>query len=339
MNREERIKAALACRPVDRVPISAWMHFSAVDQDPVSLAEEEVAFTEKYDFDFIKMMPFGLYSVQDFGTQIRFYCTPYQEPTVIRPAVSAPEDYEKITAIPALQGTYGKQIEFARELAKRVPRHTPFIQTVFSPFSTLKKMTGDRLLEDIIRCPQSVHHALQAITATTVEFIKYHIDIGVSGFFFATQNASRDIMTPEQFREFGEAYDLQVIRSYQDQTWFNVLHIHGNNIYFEELSRYPVNCLNWHDRHTFPSLREARKITSKCLLAGIKSAPYFENGFLKYDDIVTEGNTEDILRHVREAIASAGEKGLIIGPGCVVDPHASAEHMSALRRAADRPHD
>ena len=66
MNREERIKAALACRPVDRVPISAWMHFSAVDQDPVSLAEEEVAFTEKYDFDFIKMMPFGLYSVQDF---------------------------------------------------------------------------------------------------------------------------------------------------------------------------------------------------------------------------------------------------------------------------------
>ena len=155
------------------------------------------------------MMPFGLYSVQDFGTQIRFYCTPYQEPTVIRPAVSAPEDYEKITAIPALQGTYGKQIEFARELAKRVPRHTPFIQTVFSPFSTLKKMTGDRLLEDIIRCPQSVHHALQAITATTVEFIKYHIDIGVSGFFFATQNASRDIMTPEQFREFGEAYDLQ----------------------------------------------------------------------------------------------------------------------------------
>ena len=56
MYREERVKAALADKEVDRVPVAAWMHLSTFDQNPISLAEAEVDLTEKYDFDYIKMM-------------------------------------------------------------------------------------------------------------------------------------------------------------------------------------------------------------------------------------------------------------------------------------------
>ena len=56
MYREEQVRAALADKEVDRVPVAAWMHLSAFDQDPISLAEVEVDLTEKYDFDYIKMM-------------------------------------------------------------------------------------------------------------------------------------------------------------------------------------------------------------------------------------------------------------------------------------------
>ena len=56
MNREERVRAALAGKEVDRVPVAAWMHLSAFDQTPIFLAEAEVDLTEKYDFDYIKMM-------------------------------------------------------------------------------------------------------------------------------------------------------------------------------------------------------------------------------------------------------------------------------------------
>ena len=153
MNREERVRAALAGKEVDRVPVAAWMHLSQFDQDPISLAEAEVELTEKYDFDYIKMMPFGLYSTQDFGNQITIYCDPHKEPIVKKFAIQSPSDYDAIHAIPALQGTYGKQIEFARELAKRRKAGTPMIQTIFSPFSTLKKMAGDRLLQDMEQYP------------------------------------------------------------------------------------------------------------------------------------------------------------------------------------------
>lgn len=335
MNREERIKAALNGQPVDRVPVAAWMHFSAVDQDPISLAEAEVAFTEKYDFDFIKMMPFGLYSTQDFGTKIKFYCTPHEEPIVLRPAINSLSCYEKIEPISGLQGTYGKQVEFARVLSKIAPANTPYIQTIFSPFSTLKKMAGDRIFTDLKENPAVVHQALKAITATTIDFIKYNLEAGVSGFFFATQNACKDLMTLEELREFGAYYDKQVIDSYSSQTWFNALHIHGDNIYFEELANYPVNCLNWHDRHTSPTLAEARKITSKCFLSGIRSAPYFVNGVLQYDDIIDEGSEDEIITHVQEAITAVDGQGLIIGPGCVVKPTAPEKNLHILRKAVE----
>ena len=73
MNKIERLEAAIAGKEVDRVPYSIWYHLSAVDQDPVSLAEETVALSKKYDYDFVKMMPFGLYGVQDLGAKINIF--------------------------------------------------------------------------------------------------------------------------------------------------------------------------------------------------------------------------------------------------------------------------
>lgn len=49
INREERVRAALAGKEVDRVPVAAGMHLSAFDQNPISLAEAEVDLTEKLE--------------------------------------------------------------------------------------------------------------------------------------------------------------------------------------------------------------------------------------------------------------------------------------------------
>lgn len=49
MYREERVRTALTGKEVDRVPVAAWMRFSAFDQAPISLAEAEVDLTEKLE--------------------------------------------------------------------------------------------------------------------------------------------------------------------------------------------------------------------------------------------------------------------------------------------------
>ncbi len=337
MNREERIMAVLAGKEPDRIPVSVWYHFSVYDQDPVSLAEAQAEANEKYDFDFIKMMPFGNYGIQDFGAKLNIYCQPNRPVTLAEPGIHEMEDYRKLPVISALQGTYGKQVEFARILAKKVKPNTPFIQTVFSPLTTLQKLSGGRVLQDLKADPEAVRKALATITAVTMDFIDYNIAAGVSGFFFATQSAQKNLLTLEEFREFGEFYDLKVMEHYAKRTWFNVVHMHGLDVYFDEIAQnYPATVLNWHDRNTPPSLAEARERYQKPFLAGIRAATKLENGKEVRDDIVKDGTPDEIIAHIHEAIDAVGGKGLLIGPGCVTDQECPEENLRAVRQAVER---
>ena len=325
MTKTERVQAALQCEPVDRIPMSIWLHHSDIDQDPMLLAETQVAFMKKYDLDFIKLMPFGLYSVVDWGCKLKYPLTFTGWAVVEDFAIKRAGDWNKLQALSATQGTWGKQVQLAQQVGKLVNNTVPFIQTIFSPLTTAEKMAGNRLLKDMQEHPELVHRALQVITDTTISFIKANIEAGVSGFFFASQMATYDLMTVEAYQQFGCRYDLQLFDSFKDDTFFNVVHIHGDNIMFETLANYPVNCVNWHDRWVAPSLGEARKLTAKCLLGGInENAP------------LTKGTALDIEAHIAQAVRDAGRKGLMIGPGCVADPLTPAENYYAARIAVGR---
>lgn len=336
MHREERIKAVIDGNKPDRVPVSVWFHFSKYDQDPVSLAEVEAEFVEKYDYDFIKMMPFGEYGIQDLGAKLNIFCQTGKPVTLARPGIQSVEDYFDLKVIPGIQGTYGKQVEFAQHLKKLVRKDTPIIQTIFSPLTTLHKLTDGKVLEDMKESPKAVYHALEVITAITNDFINYNIAAGVDGFFFATQDAQEDFITLEDYRTFGEFYDLAVMNSYVKQTWFNVIHIHGLNVYFDEIEKkYPTAVLNWHDRNTVPSLSEARQRTDRPFLAGILAATRIVNGKRIRDDIVKDGRPKEIISHIHEAIESVEGKGLMIGPGCVVAQDCPEENLRAVRQAVE----
>ncbi|WRS28523.1 uroporphyrinogen decarboxylase family protein [Oscillospiraceae bacterium MB08-C2-2] len=336
MTREERIRKALAGDEVDRVPCNVWMHLSEVDQDPRSLAEAMAAYNEEYDFDFIKMMPFGAYSTQDWGAKIKIYCDCYKEPVIVESGIRDVRDYTCIEPLSATYGTWGKTLQVAQHLSKVVAANTPFLQTIFSPATTLKKLAGNRLLADMMEHPLEVHQALRAITETTVNFVKANIEAGVSGFFFATQTATYDYMTDLMYAEFCKPYDLEVLDTYKDQTWFNVIHIHGSNIMFDTVSQYPCNCLNWHDRDTAPDMKTARETVCKTFLGGIQEVPNIINGVLDYDSFLRRSTPDQVTTHVQEAIAMVDGRGLIIGPGCVCDPKTTKENLHAVRKAVER---
>ena len=337
MNREERIRAVVSGQEPDRIPVSVWMHLSKYDQDPRSLAEAMVEFNEKYDFDFIKMMPFGAYMIPDWGAKLNIYCDKYKEVEIAAPGIVVPEDYKGLKVLEPTYGTWGKTLQIAQWMSRLVKPNTPYIQTIFSPATSLKKLAGARLKDDLTVFPELVHEALEVITETTIKFVKANIEAGVSGFFFATQCATPSYMTDLQFAEFCKPYDLRVINAYKDETWFNVVHIHGHDIMFDEVSKYPCTVLNWHDRQTNPSLKEARALTDKPFLGGLREGPSIVGSSLHYDSVMSGGSTpEQIKAHIKEAIDMVGGKGLIIGPGCVADPRSPEENLHAVRAAVER---
>ena len=340
MTREERIKAVLGGQEPDRVPVSVWMHMNRYDQDARSLAEAMVDFNQHYDFDFIKMMPFGAYMVPDWGARLKVSCTQFEEVEITAPGIDQLDGYYQIDVLPATYGTWGKTLQVAQWVSKELERRkspTPFMQTIFSPSTSLKKLTGDRMFTDMVEHPEAVHHALEIITETTINFVKANIEAGVSGFFFASQCSTYDLMDDVSFAEFCKPYDLRVINTYKDHTWFNVLHIHGKNTMFDTLSKYPIPVLNWHDRQDGPTMEAAKAKTDKVFLGGLKEGPAIVNGKLVYDSIMAgEGaNPSAIEAHIHEVMDVMGGKRLLVGPGCVADPHSSEENIAAVRRAVE----
>lgn len=338
MTRKERIQAALAKKEVDRLPVSVWMHFSKYDQDPRSLAECMINFNEKYDYDFIKLMPFGAYTTPDWGAKLDIFCDKYKEVVISAPGIGCIEDYYRIDALPPTYGTWGKQLQLVQYMSKIGRKDTPFIQTVFTPMTTLRKLAGARLITDMTETPEAIHKALFEITKTTVHFVQACIDAGTSGFFFATQCADFDYMSSDMHAEFCKPYDLQVINSFKDATYFNVLHIHGSNIMFDTVKNYPLNCLSWHDRFpSGPDFAKARQISEKAFLGGIKEAPTVVNGILHYSSFLSESTPQQIIEHIKTAMAMIKDgKGLLIGPGCVADPRVSDENLKAVREAVEQ---
>ncbi|MFY9612544.1 MAG: uroporphyrinogen decarboxylase family protein [Tissierellaceae bacterium] len=324
MTKKERIIAAINKEEVDRIPFSIWYHVPHVDQDPVALAEETIRQAHLYDVDFIKMMPFGNYGAHDFGLSCTFYCTEDQPVLERKFAIDDVKEWAELEAVPGYFGSHGKQVQYAKELRKQLKgEEIPYVQTIFSPLTTAKKLAGDRVLEDLRTHPEYVHKALQAITETTIDFVKLNIKEGVAGFFFATQCATTDLLTVEEYEEFGKKYDLQVMEAFKDETYFNIIHAHGDNTMFELLADYPVQCINWHDRWAEPTMAEARKITDKCLLGGIN------------EKWLSSADPNEIKEHIRQVVLEAGPKGMMITPGCVATLDTPKINFVAARTAVE----
>lgn len=334
MNHFERIKAALQLKQVDRVPISLWAHLPEYDQNPKLLAKRQVELARKYDFDFIKLMPFGLYAVEDYGAEITYFSQQDRPAVIYQPGIEKVTDWDKIESLPGTYGTYGKQVELAKYVNELAGNEFPFIQTIFNPLTNALKLAGSRLILDIKENPERVKHALDALAETTINFVNENINAGVSGFFFATQTATSNYFTKEEYLEFGQPYDLKVLNAFKDKTWFNVAHIHGTNTYFDLIADYPVQAINWHDRFAEPSLKQARKLTDKALIGGIREVPYTDsNNNIIRPSLLNSGTPDELRDHVQEAIDEVNGKGLIIGPGCVTKEDVPDDNIFAIRSA------
>ena len=87
MTKAERVKAAINFETVDRIPLGLWPHFTPYDQDPYVLADKHFEFYRFTDIDFVKLAPYGLYSVEDYGPVIEKYLLPDAWAKIVEPFI------------------------------------------------------------------------------------------------------------------------------------------------------------------------------------------------------------------------------------------------------------
>jgi uroporphyrinogen decarboxylase len=323
VDRRQRIKAALRHEPVDRVPLSLWRHFHREDRAPQKLAEATLSLAHGYDLDLVKLTPCGLYAVEDWaGERIVFPGTDHDAPYLAQPAVANPAGWRRLSVLEPAAGALGRELETVRLVAAGLGGETPFLMTVFSPLTLAYKLAGEAVVEHLREHPADLHAGLEAIAGTTVRFAQAALQAGADGLFFATQLAGHGWLTPSEYGQFGERYDLAVLEAASGTeagSKITVLHLHGQDVFFDLANRYPIHAVSWHDRETAPSLAEARRLTDRAFITGLDR------------DLVGDGPVAAIQAQVREVVTQTGGQGLILAPACVIPTTAPAAHLQAVR--------
>lgn len=330
MTKSERVQAAINGNPVDRPPVSFWKHYHLQDQAPGLLAEITVKLQQKFDTDLVKLMPSGLYAIQDWGAGILFARNDTTKPRIIKPVITSTKDWPELPELDVWKGALRKQLEMIAQVDEKLD-DVPFIMTAFSPltiayklrggqFSTKEGLSGELMIQDLRQSPDNLHQGLDTISNVVSNFMSACREAGASGFFFATQMANHNDLTEEEYKEFGVRYDKPILEEFQD-TEVTMLHACRENIMFDLVSDYPVDIINWADRDNNPSLAEARQKTDKTLAGGLSL------------DTLLNGSGDEVENEVLDAIDQVGKDKLIIAPGCVIKSGTSDANLEAARSA------
>lgn len=301
----DRVEAALRGDELDVPPVSLWRHFPERDQTAGDLAAATLEWQRVFDFDFVKLMPPGDYPTIDWGAESVYRGSPGGTRETIHYPVTAPEDWARLEPVPVDRGMNREVVEAARLVNEALGGDVPVLQTIFSPLTVAMKLSAGRVIDHLRERPDLVHQGLAVITQVTQAVARASLERGAAGIFFATQCATTELLTLEEYREFGVPYDLQVLEAAAGSR-FTLLHIHGQGIMFEELARYPVHALNWHDRRTWPPLAEGQRLSGRCVVGGID------------ERAIATMTPAEAAAQARDAVAQLGGRRLMVAPGCVI---------------------
>src|SRR5688572_18384986 len=178
MTKLERVRAALGCLDVDRPPYGFWTHLPGIDLDPQRLARETADFARRFDLDFIKSMPNGLYCVEDWGCVCDYSdIEKGGVAKVVETAVESLADWDALERVAVIRGSFGRELEHLGSLVRQ-SGGVPVLATAFSPLTIAGKLSNGVSREHAARDPAALVRGLEVITEVTCAFVRETIRSG-----------------------------------------------------------------------------------------------------------------------------------------------------------------
>jgi len=305
MNKLERVRAALAGRPLDHPPFTLWCHMGTQCAPPEVAARMHLEFLRGYDLDLLKVM-------HDYE---------YPLPPGLE-AVSTPADLARIAPLDVTQGPMGKELQVLEILGRELRGEALFLETLFDPWNVCRRsLLKEALPAAMAEAPGALEAAMRVVSDNLIRFALAALERGAAGLFLAA-HATAESVTREQYERFMRPFHLQLFEALAGKGECHAIHAHGDKVYFDRLLDYPIRILSWDDRNAGPSITEMRNRTSMTLMAGLDHKRFHTL------------SAPALGRQVKDAIAQAGSTGFILAPGCAVETWTQAPFIRAARAAA-----
>jgi uroporphyrinogen decarboxylase len=322
VRKRERIQAALDGEATDKIPCSLWRHFYRQEQSASELAESTLAFYRQFNLDLIKLTPNTLYPLEDWGARIEFSRKDDEPPRLKRPLIREPEDWRNLPAVTDLDGALGRELKAIQLIKEQLTEDdAPLLMTIYSPVTIAHKLAGELVFGHLQQHRADVSFGLATIAETTARFARAALEHGADGVFFSTKLAQGTLLEEKTYRSFGLRYDLIVLEQVQDLDPLLVLHLAGEQIFFNLVDEYPVQIVAWQPWLSAPSLARATSLTTKTLLTGLSP------------QLLEHGSPNEIQQTVSAVVEATSARRLILSLGSVVPPSVPEQNLLAVVEA------
>jgi uroporphyrinogen decarboxylase len=325
MTSRERVMAALRGEAVDRVPLAFWMHHFVAENSVDGFVAETLRLARAFGWDYLKPQSRAQCFAEAWGLRYRpsgERATPY---TRTHAPCAGAADLRRLQPADPAAGALGEQLAALRRIRAGVG-DTPIIWTVFSPLMVAPYLLEGGLEQALAIAredPAALEAALAAMAHTLAGYARLALAAGADGLFYATNVARRDVLSPAECRRWQRPHDLEILRSVAAAP-FNVLHVCGAGVLFDEFADYPGHALSWALAEGNPSLREGRRRTGRAVMGGLPAKP-----------LIATLTATDIADRARSATRDLDARGLLLGPDCSINPDTPEPLLHAARTALE----
>jgi len=305
MSRLARFRAAVNGWPVDRVPVSAWIHLGTEHLSAQESAWLHERWFRAYGWDVLKVM-------NDEHFDVPAHWLRLERPGQIR---------ELAAAVTDTAPCFSKQQACLNALYQAVGEEVPLMDSGYSPWHMVLRHIGHDQADMLCAHPVETTHLLQTVCEAVCAHVQSLSALGVTAYFHATHGAVPQSqpkgISEDVFQRFVKPYDLAVLEAAKGLV--RVLHVHGHGVELARLNGYPFEVLHLSDRApTNPDLSQLRQWTGRCLMGGVD-----ETGF-------TAASLGQLQSQLDNAVAQIGRQGLVLAPGCALPSSSSARSLRHL---------
>jgi uroporphyrinogen decarboxylase len=326
MSRAERLQKTFAGERSDRVPVALWRHWPGDDQRAADLARATVEFQRACDWDFVVIQPAATYSVIDLGLHDEWAGNPSGTRNIVKRGVTRSLEWTELRPLDPQRGSLGRQLEAVRLIGEAFPNgDTPLVQTIYSPLSQAVLLGGEDLFARHLRTqPDRIQTALNVLTETTLRLIDALRRLPLDGLLYVVDQASYDLISEEEYRNFGLTYDRKIMEALPERWWFRMMQLPPSAPMFRLCSQLPAYALNWADQETEPDLTQGRAMFNGAMCGGLSAQKH-----------LNLGTPASVREAARVAINSMNGRRLILTSGTPMPITAPLSNVRAARESVN----
>lgn len=316
MTKKERVAAVIKGKPAEGVPSGFSLHFPSDVASGDAGVRSHLEFFRQTDTDILKIMNENL--IPDVGDILN------------------PWDWNKIPSYSLHDPFMMNQLDTVKRILESCDQDAFLLGTIHGICASAIHPIESRYGYEKVRELFCAHlredktpflEALKRIADGMCQLAQRYIELGLDGVYYAALGGERHYFTDDEFAEYIEPFDRQILTAVKEAGGYNFLHMCKDNLNLQRYTSYGnlADVVNWGVYENDFSLEQGKSLFPESTIMG---------GLANRSGVLIHGTKEELEAEVNNIIQHFGTERLILGADCTLPTELSYERVNIAVNAA-----